>query len=93
MALRLIVSIKTLPGKGDEYIAEALSHVKSVREEPGCGQYEYFRAAEDPDSFVLVERWTNEELWQTHMSVLRARPPRSGPPITAGPPTLERYDV
>jgi hypothetical protein len=31
MALRLIVSIKAQPGKGDEYLAEALSHVDGVR--------------------------------------------------------------
>ena len=93
MALRLIVSIRAQPGKGDEYLAEALSHVASVRAEPGCEQYDYFRNAEDPDSFVLVERWTDEPLWQTHMELMRARPPRQGPPTTEGRPTLERYDV
>jgi len=93
MALRLIVSIKALPGKGDEFIAEALSHVAAVRAEPGCEQYDYFRSAEDPDSIVLVERWTDEPLWQKHMELMRARPPRQGDPITEGRPTLERYDV
>jgi quinol monooxygenase YgiN len=93
MALRLIVSIKTLPGKGDEYLAEALSHVAGVRAEPGCEQYDYFRSPEDPDSFVLVERWTDEPLWQKHMELLRSRPPRQGEPLTEGRPTLERYDV
>jgi quinol monooxygenase YgiN len=93
MALRLIVSIRTVPGKGEEYLAEALSHVASVRAEAGCEQYDYFRHAEDPDSFVLVERWTNEPLWQQHMELMRARPPREGAPLTEGRPTLERYDV
>jgi quinol monooxygenase YgiN len=93
MAVRLFVSIKALPGKGDEYLAEALPNAIAVRSEPGCEQYEYFRNAEDPDSFVLVERWTDEALWQTHMGVLRARPPRNGPPLTEGGPKLERYDV
>ena len=40
-----------------------------------------------------ILRWTDEPLWQTHMEVMRARPPRSGPPVTEGRPTLERYDV
>jgi quinol monooxygenase YgiN len=93
MAVRLFVSIKALPGKGDEYAAEVLPRAVEVRQEPGCEQYDYFRNAEDSDSFILVERWTTEALWQNHMGLMRARPPRSGAPITAGPPTLERYDV
>lgn len=93
MALRLIVSIQAKPGKGDEFLAEALSHVAGVRAEPGCEQYDYFRGAEDPDSIVLVERWTDEPLWQLHMELMRARPPRQGEPLTEGRPTLERYDV
>src|SRR5436190_19204922 len=93
MALRLMVSIKTLPGKGDEYLAEALPRAVETRAEPGCEQYDYFRNAEDADSFVLIERWTDEPLWQQHMGVMRARPPRSGTPITEGGARLERYDV
>jgi len=92
MAVRLVVTVKALPGKGGDYLNAFLPVAKETQKEPGCEQYELFRSAEDPDRLVLLERWSTPEDLEVHMGVLRAR---GASPASAfrseDPPTLERY--
>ena len=93
MAIRLVVSVKVQAGKGDEYAASFLPRTLETQKEPGCLQYELFRSLENPESFTLLEKWTDEAALEVHMGVLRSRPRPAGPGITEGPPSMERYEV
>ncbi|MFC8508240.1 putative quinol monooxygenase [Streptomyces sp. NPDC057411] len=64
--IKLIIHISCLPGRGAEQAAafEALAPV--VRAEEGCLQYDLHRVADDPDRFVLLERWASAEALAAH---------------------------
>jgi quinol monooxygenase YgiN len=93
MSIRLVVAMKCLPGKGDEYAAGFLPRTLETQKEPGCLQYELFRSMENPDTFTLLERWADEAALEVHMGVLRSRPRPTGPSLTEGPPSMEKYEV
>ena len=92
MSVRLVVSMKALPGKGDEWAADFLPRTLETQKEPGCLQYELHRSMQNLDHFTLLERWSDPEALEVHMGVLRARPRPTGPSLTEGPPTMERYE-
>ena len=60
MSIRLVVTIKALPGKGDELARAFRERCPEVRKEPGCEHYEAFQSASDPDTLVMLERWTDQ---------------------------------
>ncbi len=92
MAVRLVVTMKALPGKGDEFEKAFQTNVPAIRKEPGCEQYHLFRSVDDPDNFVLLERWTDSATFDEHVKLVRARPaPHAA--LRDGLPTLERFDV
>lgn len=74
MAVQVVVRSNVLPGKGDAFITAWLPRLAAVRREPGCEQYELFRSIEDPDKFVMVERWTGEPAFEAHRALNRTRP-------------------
>jgi quinol monooxygenase YgiN len=67
----------------------------AVQAEEGCEQYEIFQSCQDPDTLVLLERWTTPEDLDVHMDAMQAR----GPSPTAQfrdesvPTAVERYEV
>ncbi|HLF71503.1 MAG TPA: antibiotic biosynthesis monooxygenase family protein [Dehalococcoidia bacterium] len=95
MAIRIAVTFRSAPGKGDEYAAAWLPITKQTQTEPGCEQYEVFRSGEDADKFVLLERWTTAEDLEVHMGVLRDRGPSPTAPYRdeSFPTVFERYEV
>jgi quinol monooxygenase YgiN len=94
MAVRLVVTFKAKPGKGEDFARTFAPVIKDVQQEPGCEQYELFRSEEDPDKLVLLERWTSAELLDQHMELLRSRGPSPTAEFRAeGGPSLERYEV
>ena len=66
MGIRFVVSIDAAPGKREELKAAYASLCPSVREEPGCEQYELFQSIEHPDRLVLLTRWTDEDAQRIH---------------------------
>ena len=74
MAVQVVVRSNVLPGKGDAFIAAWLPRLAEVRTESGCEQYEMFRSIEDPNRFVMVERWTDEPAFEAHRALNRTRP-------------------
>lgn len=36
------------------------------RTEPGCLVYEACHATNEPDTFMLIERWQSKEAWELH---------------------------
>jgi quinol monooxygenase YgiN len=90
MALRLLVTIRALPGKGPELARLRAERHNEVRAEPGCEQFDLFQNVEDPDHLLLVERWTDEASLAAHQE-RNARRPQIGADLRAGPSVLERY--
>lgn len=66
MSVVLIVKWVAKPETQEE-IADILKTMKGlVREEPGCLSYEVFRSSEDPQEFMLVEVYKNEDAVADH---------------------------
>jgi len=74
MAVRVIVPIDALPGKGAELAKVRSAHHAEVRQEPGCEQFDLFINVENPDQLLLVERWTDEASLAAHAERNRQRP-------------------
>jgi quinol monooxygenase YgiN len=69
MAIRLIVTMRATPGRGDELARAYEARCAAVKSEPGCEQYEIFRSLVDPDRFVLLERWRDQAALERHAEV------------------------
>jgi len=91
MAIRIFVRMKTLPGKGAEFAKARAPRHAEVRKDPGCEQFDLFQNAEDPDDFMLVERWTDEEKLNAHYAL--KRPPIAQDLRAPGGAQPERYVV
>ncbi|MEV7281948.1 putative quinol monooxygenase [Streptomyces sp. NPDC093111] len=64
--IKLLVQITALPGRGGEQVAAFERLAPVVRAEDGCLQYDLHRVADDPDRFVLLERWSSPEALAAH---------------------------
>lgn len=62
----VIASYRAKPGQGDVVAATLVAHVAATRAEPGCLQFDACRAADDPDAFVLYERYSDEAAFDSH---------------------------
>ena len=83
MAVRVIVSIDALPGKGAELARARAPRMAEVRKEAGCEQFDLFQNTEHPDRLLLVERWTDEASLAAHAELNRQRP-QVGADLRAG---------
>jgi len=92
MAIRVIVNIDALPGKGPELARARAPRHAEVRQEAGCEQFDLFQNTEDPDKLLLVERWTDEASLAAHAELNRQRP-AIGADLRSGPGRPERYVV
>ena len=90
MTVRLIVNMAAATGKREELAATFASLCPSVREEPGCEQYELYQSTERPDHFVLTERWSDQDALTVHGQLLRDRGVDLAS-LRAGPSQVERY--
>ena len=90
MAIRIIVNMQALPGKGAELARLRAPRHAEVRQDPGCEQFDLFQNTEDPDHLLLVERWTDAESLAAHYALNR---PQVGVELRAGTGKSERYEV
>jgi quinol monooxygenase YgiN len=90
MTVRLIIGMEAVAGKREEMIVAFASLCPSVREEPGCQQYELYQSTERPDHFVLMERWSDQDSLTVHGQRLRERGVDLAS-LRAGPSEVERY--
>jgi quinol monooxygenase YgiN len=95
MAVRLIVTFKAKAGQGSQMAAAFAPGAAEVLKEKGCEQYEMFQGCSDPDTLVLLERWTTSEDLEVHGEAMRARGPSPTAPFRdeSVQPTLERFEV
>ncbi|GAA5129709.1 putative quinol monooxygenase [Pseudonocardia adelaidensis] len=98
MAIRHVITIRVAPGKAAEFAAIFTAVRETALQEDGCEQYELLQSLDDPDTFVLLERWASQELLERHMEAERARDSSAmdalvalwAPGVT---PTIERFEV
>ena len=65
--LAIVATIKTVPGKRDEYLAVLKAHGKRcLATEPGTLQFEILVPEEDADTVMLYEVYASPEAFQTH---------------------------
>ena len=62
----LIVRYQAKPGMGDEVAALLARHTAATRAEPGNLDFVALRGTEDPDSFVLYERYADSDAFEAH---------------------------
>lgn len=62
----LIVTIRSKPEHHERVKELLLELVDPVRNEPGCLYYNLFQQAGDPDAFMLVAGWANDEAVAAH---------------------------
>ena len=75
MAIRLVVTITAVPGKGPEFAQAYVARCAEVLKEPGCEQFEIFQSAVHPDRLALLERWSDQAALDVHARVNSTRPP------------------
>jgi quinol monooxygenase YgiN len=90
MAIRLIVTITAVPGKGSELAQGYKARCAEVMKEPGCEQFEAFQSVVNPDKLVLLERWTDQASLAAHAKLNSTRPPLA-PELRVGPTEREDY--
>ena len=58
------------PGMRQAYLKALADHgiQKSVQEEEGCSQYDFFLPVDKEDELLLVEKWTDRAAQKVHMT-------------------------
>ena len=64
----IVVHYQAQPGRGNEVAALLARHTAATRAEPGCRDFVALRSSEDPDSFVLYERYASAEAFEAHQA-------------------------
>src|SRR5262245_62802683 len=90
MAIRLVVSITAVPGKGTELAQAYRARCADAMKEPGCEQFEVFQSVLDPDRLTLLERWSDQAALDAHAQLNSTRPPLR-PELRAGSGEREDY--
>src|SRR5207249_4520459 len=89
MAIRILVPMQALPGKGQELARARATRHAEVRKDPGCEQFDLYQNIENPDQLLLVERWTDQASLDAHYALNR---PQVGSELrTQGTAKSERY--
>lgn len=91
MAVRLIVTITAVSGKGSELAKIYKARCSEAMKEPGCEHYEVFQSIVNPEKLVLLERWTEQADLDLHAQVNSVRPPLV-PELRMGKSEREDYE-
>ena len=90
MAIRLVVTITAVPGKGAELAQAYKTRCADAMKEPGCEQFEIFQGVADPDRLTLLERWVDQAALDAHAK-LNATRPALRPELRVGSGEREDY--
>jgi quinol monooxygenase YgiN len=65
--LAIVATIKTAPGKRDEYLKHLMAHAERCRAtEPGTLQFEILVPQKEEDTLMLYEVYASPEAFQAH---------------------------
>lgn len=62
----VVASCKAREGRAEEVIAGLTPIIEQTHAEAGCLAYALHRDVNDPDTLVLVERWTSQVALESH---------------------------
>ena len=62
----IVVHYQAQPGRGNEVAALLARHTAATRAEPGNLDFVALRSFEDPDAFVLYERYADADAFEAH---------------------------
>jgi quinol monooxygenase YgiN len=62
----IVVRYQAQPGRGDEVAALLARHAAATQAEPGNLDFVALRSFEDPDAFVLYERYADSDAFEAH---------------------------
>ena len=66
MAVRLVNTLKAVPGKGAELAKVYQARAAIARKEAGCEQFDVFRGVDDADTVILLEKWVDQAALDVH---------------------------
>ena len=91
----VIATLKAKSGKEDELIAAMTDLVKSVREnEPGTLDYTFHRSKKDASTFMVYEKYKDDEAIQAHMAAPHFREAgKKMAGLLGGAPVIDTYEV
>ena len=81
-------------GAREQALAAARRMQEATAREPGCREYSFWVAIDDPDSLLLFERWDDQESLDAHLAT--AHVAAFNEAISAygdGPVTVTRFEV
>jgi quinol monooxygenase YgiN len=64
--LALVATIKTVPGKRDEYLRHLKAHAQRCLSEPGTLKFEILVPQEEADTVMLYEVYASPEAFEAH---------------------------
>ena len=64
----IVVHYQAMEGKGDQVAALLARHTAATRAEPGNLDFVALRSDEDPDAFVLYERYASAGAFEAHQA-------------------------
>ena len=64
----IVVHYQAQPGRGNEVAALLARHAAATRAEPGNLDFAALRSRENPDSFVLYERYSSADAFEAHLA-------------------------
>ncbi len=67
MTIVMTVSFHLPADKRDEAITAALAMQAETTREPGCSEYRFWTAVDDPNVLGLFERWETQEALDAHL--------------------------
>ncbi len=87
MTIKLTVSITANPDGRDQLLEILRGDVTGSREEPGNTRFDLYVQDDDPNRFVLIEEWPNQEAFNHHIQqdyLQRLREAFEDPALCAG---------
>ncbi len=65
--LYLVVEIRPRPERASEVRAILQAMIDATRRESGCELYDLVVNADDPEVWVMLEKWSSRPAWEAHM--------------------------
>ena len=94
MAIGITLRFEIKAGTNEPFEAgfrKAAAVVKAQDE--GCEMYDLFRSIDSPTTYVMVERWTTQELLDVHMKSPTMAGMAALGPHFAGAPSFTKYEL
>jgi quinol monooxygenase YgiN len=69
----IMITLRALPGRGDELVRVSRATVEPSRAEPGCLFFDLLRAEGSPDEIVFYESYRSQADFEAHLATAHVR--------------------